>query len=337
MSSSRRTLAAAALVVAALLGPLPAPAAETSITDAAGRSVSLPASIERVMPAGPPADLLLLALAPDRIVGLVEPFGEAQKSRVPPAWRGLPRVPRMTRDISPADIEAVKAAHPDLIVDYGDVAPRYVAYADKIATATRLPYAIFDGRLAETPRSVRAVAKLLGREARGEEVAKAAEDILESLQPLAGLPPDERVAVYYARGSDGLQAVRPGSTLDEAITLAGGHNIVPEGQGAFVKLTIDDVVRLAPQVVVVADPAAAASGSPLRAALPRETRFLADRGAPFRWMEAPPSLNRLIGALWLASRLHPEHVTFDVQRAKSVIAALFGLDLGEADVAAMLQ
>jgi hypothetical protein len=32
--------------------------------------------------------------------------------------------------------------------------------------------------------------------------------------------------VYYARGSDGLRAIRAGSSLEEAIVLAGGRNVV---------------------------------------------------------------------------------------------------------------
>ena len=34
------------------------------VTDSAGRHVTIPAAVQRVMPAGPPAALLLYALAP---------------------------------------------------------------------------------------------------------------------------------------------------------------------------------------------------------------------------------------------------------------------------------
>ena len=35
------------------------------ITDATGRSIALPAKVERVLAAGPPASVLIFALAPD--------------------------------------------------------------------------------------------------------------------------------------------------------------------------------------------------------------------------------------------------------------------------------
>ena len=60
------------------LAPAAAPAQD--FTDSAGRSVDLPAAIERVLPAGPPAAVLLYALAPEKMVGWVAaPSPEAQE------------------------------------------------------------------------------------------------------------------------------------------------------------------------------------------------------------------------------------------------------------------
>ncbi|WP_244506587.1 hypothetical protein [Phyllobacterium sp. YR620] len=44
--------------------------AET-LTDAAGRTVELPARVERIMAAGPPASVLLYVLAPQKLAGWV--------------------------------------------------------------------------------------------------------------------------------------------------------------------------------------------------------------------------------------------------------------------------
>jgi iron complex transport system substrate-binding protein len=80
---------------------------------------------------------------------------------------------------------------------------------------------------------------------------------------------------------------------------------------------------LKPSVVILADPAAAEQGAPLRQALPAETRFLVDRGLPYGWIERPPSLNRLIGALWLASYLYPDEISFPADDARRMSVALF--------------
>jgi hypothetical protein len=120
------------------------------------------------------------------------------------------------------------------------------------------------------------------------------------------------ISVYYARGSDGLRAVRAGSSIDEGIILAGGRNVISPREGTFSVMSVEDVAVLKPSVIILADPKAVEQGSPLRKALPIETLFLVDRGLPYGWIERPPSLNRLIGALWLASRLYPGEISFPV-------------------------
>ncbi len=302
--------------------------AERTFVDAAGRSIVLPAEIARIAPAGPPADVFLYSLAPDMLTGLVEPFEPRRKSFVPAATRDLPKVPRLTAETKPADIATLRAAKPDLIVDYGDLSPRYVGYADTIAKATGLPYVMFDGSAAATPDALRSAAKLLGRPSRGAEAARAAAEILATLAPLAKMPAEQIVPIYHGRGKDGLQAVRPGSSLDESMVLAGARTVTPAGKGAFVMLTAEDVARLAPRVVVVGDAAAAAPASPLRKALPPETVFLVDPGVPFRWLEGPPSINRLLGALWLAAKLHPNRIALQQDDLRRLTNALFGLSLG---------
>jgi len=49
-----------------LLLALAAPASTRPVVDATGRNVEVPDRIERVMPAGPPAAVLLYTLAPRR-------------------------------------------------------------------------------------------------------------------------------------------------------------------------------------------------------------------------------------------------------------------------------
>ena len=42
---------------------------ESTFTDSAGRKVTVPAPVQRVFAAGPPAGVLLYALAPDKLIG----------------------------------------------------------------------------------------------------------------------------------------------------------------------------------------------------------------------------------------------------------------------------
>ncbi|HTV32958.1 MAG TPA: iron ABC transporter substrate-binding protein [Methylocella sp.] len=292
-------------------------------TDSAGRLVSLPGSVKRIIPAGPPAEALLYSLAPETLLGLVEPWTDSQRKEAIPAARDLPNIPRVTRGEGALAIEAIKVFRPDLIIDYGAIDERYMVLADRVQSEVGIPYLLLDGRLAKVPEIVGRLGSILHRQERADLVAKTAESVLRKLALLNSNAARGRVSVYYARGSDGMRAVRAGSSLSEAIELAGGRNVITSGEGAFSMMKVDDVAALEPSVVVLADPKAAEIGSPLRKALSRETHFLVDPGLPYGWIERPPSLNRLIGALWLASRLYPKEITFSADDARMLNATLF--------------
>ncbi len=298
-------------------------ACAADIVDSAGRHVQPPASIRKILPAGPPADALLFALSPDLLAGLVEPFAGLKASAAPAAYRGLPKTPRITGKPDETAIEALKALHPDLIVDYGDVNADFAALADKMSETLRAPYLLLDGRIEQTPRIARMLGAAMGRETRGEEIASAIEDALAILAPLSSLAETDRISAYYARGADGLQAIRAKSSLSEALTFAGARNVTPAGRGAFVTRTLAEIAEAKPDIVIVADGAAAAPDSALRRALPASTRFFVDQGAPFSWIENPPSINRVIGALALAGVLYQTRAPDARARARKLAETLY--------------
>ena len=85
-----------ALSAALVLAFAVSAAAQTLFVDDAGRTVALPDKIERVMAAGPPASVLLYALAPDRLVGWVRAPSDEEKAFIAEAYHDLPEHGRLT-------------------------------------------------------------------------------------------------------------------------------------------------------------------------------------------------------------------------------------------------
>ncbi|WP_026606833.1 ABC transporter substrate-binding protein [Methylocapsa acidiphila] len=323
MSLAKMVLVAAALALApALASGAGKPPQASTFVDAAGRKVEPPTDVARVIPAGPPAVALIAALAPEKLAGLLEPWPDARRPFAPDAYRSLPILPRLTRSISEADLDALRRVQADLIVDYGDVGGAYALAADRAQAALGIPCILLDGRMAEIPGVLHRLGVMLGRRDRGDELAALAEQIIERLHPAASVEPEKRVSVYLGRGADGLLGVRPGGLAGEAIEEAGGANVTPPGAGAFTKLSLLDVVALRPAVAIFEDPAAAAG--PLAKTLDPKTIILVDRGGPFGAMEAPPSVNRLVGALALATILHPDLAPADARLMRELRERFFG-------------
>ena len=55
-----------------------------TVVDATGRSVEVPEQIARVLPAGPPAAILLAALAPDLMLGWTSPVPDDARALLAP-------------------------------------------------------------------------------------------------------------------------------------------------------------------------------------------------------------------------------------------------------------
>jgi iron complex transport system substrate-binding protein len=267
-----------------------------TVTDATGRSIEVPEHIARVLPAGPPAAILLAAVAPDMMLGWTSPVSESARALLSPEAARLPQVPRLTgRDDVTDKIAALK---PDLILDYGTIAPRYIELAKATQQRTGVPTVLLDGSLAEVPHVFRLLGGILHREERAETLAGFTEALLATTKK-----PDTALRVVCARGPDGLTLAVPGSELGETFTRAGWQLIASPGQGSSRQTTLDDVRALNPDVIVFTDPAMRATLAQSEAW--RSLRAVRDGHAvvaphmPFGWLDEPPSINRFLGLAWL--------------------------------------
>lgn len=333
----KHILSAALLALAAL------PAlAERSITDATGREVTVPDDPARVFAAGPPAAVLLYTLKPDAMVGWVTapkpealPFLHAEVA-------GLPQLGRLTGRGDTLNLEVLLAAQPDLIVDYGTVNDTYIDLAGRIQDQAALPYALIDGSFAQMPQGIRQMADLLAVPERGEELAAYAERTLADLDAvLATVPEDDRPTVYLARGPEGLETPARGSINAEIIERVGAVNVAQAETRGLASVSPEQVQAWAPEVIITIDRdfAANVTTMPEWQGIPAvdDGRVYLAPAAPFGFIDAPPSVNRLAGLIWLSHKLYPDHAGGDLRAEIADFYELFyGIRPDDAALAGLL-
>ena len=285
-----------------LLTVLPFVAEARSVTDATGRTIEIPDRIERVMPAGAPAAVLLYTLAPTKLLGWTHLPGPAAQAFLDVS---LPQLPPLLYD-GKVQIEDIRAAKPDLIVDYGSSASRYAERARKLQDETGVPVLLLDGRLEKTPEIYRLLGSILGAEAVANELAEAAAALL------ATVPQTPSVRIYYARSGDGLTTATSSSTLADVIRLVGATNVADAVGPAdgLVKVSLDQIAGWNPDVIVTNNPEFLKTRDApewARLAAVAQGRVFLAPALPWGWIDEPPSVNRLPGPLWLTGALAAGH------------------------------
>ena len=289
----KRGLAAALMAIASCVVAIAAQA-QMRVTDATGREVTLPARIERIYAAGPPASVLLLALAPRKLIAWTRAPRADEAAYLPESLISLPELGRLTGRGNTANIEVVMRAKPDLIVDIGSTSATFVTLAERVQEQTGIPYLLFDGTLSDTPRLLREVGRAIGERDAAETRARDAEGLLRDVAArVSGIAERDRPRVYFARGPNGLTTAPRGSMQAEVIVLAGGVNPIappPAFTGNLINVSIEDVLLAKPDVIVASDPAfARAVGTmPAWRDVPavRDGRVYEVPDLPFGWFDS---------------------------------------------------
>jgi iron complex transport system substrate-binding protein len=307
-----------ALALVALALPFAALASREFVDDA-GRKVVLPDRVARVYAAGPPASVLVFALAPDTLIGWTRHFRDDEAQWVPPRYAELPELGRLTGRGNTASVEVVLKAKPDLIIDVGSTSRTFASLADRVQSQTGIPYVLLDGHLETTPDQIEKVATVLGVPERGRELAAYAKRLVDGLrEKIATVARDKRPTVYYARGPQGLVTGLEGSINVEMIEFLGAANVAGGERGGLTNVGLEQVVLWDPEIIVTNDPNFYREVWTLpiwnSVTAVRHKRVYLSPHLPFGWFDYPPGANRLIGLLWLSDILYPQLFHHDLER-----------------------
>ena len=246
----------------ALLGALlawgPQGHAARTVTNSAGRQVEVPGS-DRAGVRGRAARLVLLyVLAPDPLAGW---SGRPHPEDLPTSRRNTATCRcsgSLTGRGDDANLEVVLQTKPDLIFDFGSVAPTYVSLAERVQAQTGIPYILIDGRFANTA----AGAAPARRDSRGRGAGRADREptprsTLRQIDAmLAEVPQEQRPRVYLARGPEGLETGLAAARSTPRSSSGSARSTSPWTRPArrgIVQVSIEQVIVWNPDVVVTWD------------------------------------------------------------------------------------
>lgn len=300
--------------------------AQSAVVDASGREIRPPAKVERVYAAGPPASMLVFAIAPDKLTGWTRAMRPSEAQFMPERYAALPELGRLTGRGNTANVEVVLRAKTDLIADVGSTGPSLASLATQVQAQTRIPYALLDGRIESTPATLRALGKLMGNVAQAEKLAAWYErELADAKQRVSRA--GEHPLVYYGRSPSGLQTGGKGSINVEALDFLGARNAAAEARAGLVTVSFEQVILWDPEVILTTDPnfwKSVWSDPRWRAvkAVAAKRVYLSPH-LPFGWFDFPPGANRLLGVWWAGKLLYPKEFDLDLRAKVTEFHRLF--------------
>jgi iron complex transport system substrate-binding protein len=325
----------------------PAREGETRIfTDSAGREVELPIVIDKVAPSGAYAQILLYTLCPEKLLGLSTPFSRNQKRYIDERYHDLPIFGQFYGKNATMNFEEIIKAGPDVIIDVGEEKDGIAADMDGIQAQTGIPVIFVKATLDTTAAAYDALGEALGVPERAEALAEYVRETLAfAAEKRAQIAEEDRVGVLLGNGEYGLETAGAGSVHAETIEAAGAVNVAVldkvSGSGRDA-VSIEQVMLWDPDAVILApdscyddifdDPMWAGVGAVRRGAV-----YEIPAG-PYSWLDRPPSVQRVLGVLWLGNLVYPTLYDLDmIEETRRFYALFWNYALTETEARALLE
>lgn len=308
------------LLALALLMPAFTFAADTvAFTDSAGRTVQLPAHIERIAPSGPVAQMVLMSIAPERFVGLATPFDRGEGQYMAHVV-DLPVIGQLYGTRGDLNLEELARLDPQVIIDVGEPKDNVAEDMDALQEQLGIPCVHITMHLKDAGDAYRKLGELLGAQEKAEALATYCDEVFARAEEIMQQVGDKRVSLLYSLGDAGLNVIAQGSFHAEVIDLVAANAAVvgnPTSKGTGNEVDMEQLYLWDPDFIVFAPDSvySKVGDDPLWQELKavREGRYVQAPQGPYNWMGFPASIQRLLGMIWLQKILYPDVATYDLQ------------------------
>ena len=228
---------AACAVTACAVERAAPPATRGSVVDDFGDTIAVAPSPRRIVSLNPSTTELLFALgAGARLVGRTH-------------WDEWPDSARLVPDLGAGvrpNVEAVLAAHPDLVILYASTDNRNAARQLRAAGVRTLSLKI--DRIEHFERATHTIGRILGDSPRASLVADTVRATLDRVAARTATLRRPRVA--WPVDVAPVIAIGAGSFLSQLIEIAGGENVYGDMAAVSPQLSLEDVHRRDPDIIL---------------------------------------------------------------------------------------
>ncbi len=313
--------AAPAATVAPSAAPDAAPAvdpdATVSFTDSVGRTVEVPAQIDRIAVSGPLAQIVLFALAPEKLVGIASEWDDSAAQFLDATYYNLPVLGQLYGGKGELNLETLLASGAQVVIDVGEPKGTIAEDLDTLSEQTGIPFVHISAATETMGEAYQTLGTLLNMPTEAAALTAYCDETYAETVRIADSV--EKVRALYLLGDAGLNVIAKGAYHAEIIDLLTDNIAVvdaPSSRGTGNEVDLEQILTWNPDVILFApDSIFAAVGSDPAwqqvAAIQNDAYYEVPFG-PYNWMGFPPSVQRYLGMMWLSQLLYPDAADYDL-------------------------
>jgi len=296
----------------------PQPEATQVFTDSVGRQVEVPVQIDRVAVSGPLAQIVLFALCPDKLVGVATEWSTQAQEYLDEKYLGLPLIGQLYGGKGELNPETLLQSGAQVVIDVGETKGSVKEDMDALQQQTGIPYVHISATLDTMPEVYEQLGELLGMQQEAAEMSAYCEEVYSRAMSVAETV--EKANVLYITGENGLHVIAQSSYHAAVIdTLANNLAQVsePSSKGTGNEVDMEQILAWNPEVILFAPESIydTVGSDPLWQSVSaiQNGRYYEVPEGPYNWMGFPPSVQRLLGMMWMETLLYPDAVDYDLR------------------------
>jgi iron complex transport system substrate-binding protein len=320
----------------------------TTVVDMYGRTVTVPTKITRVLCTSPIEAEFVYMLAPDTLVGL--PF----------TFNGNPAyVPAKYADITvvggwygtqTGNIETFLAADPDIILDGTDSTVEQLEDMQQQFGSVPVVGCNAGDYLTQYKTEIDFIGNLLGVQEQAQKLNDYYQTAMNYVtSKVYNIQPDDKVRVYYAEGSAGLNTDPQGSMHTMLLSFCGGVNVanveLMPGYG-MASTSMEAIYQWNPDMIIIGRGSQATLYNTILSSSTWNQLDAVKNGNvvirpdnPYSWFDGPPGPGQILGMYWMVHTLYP-NLTADLDlnaQVKTFYSDFFHYELTDEQVQTLLS
>lgn len=297
-------------------------------TDSCGREVTVPADIQKIAVSGPLAQMVVFAIAPDKMVGVANAWDESAKTYFDAKYLELPLLGQLYGGKGELNLETLLAAAPDVVIDVGEPKDSMAEDLDALQEQTGIPFVHIDAYLASMDDTYAMLGDLLAMPNEAQGLADYCRYAYDKVKAIADSV--EKVDLLYITGEEGLNVIAKGSYHAEVIDMLCNNLAVvdePSSKGTGNEVDMEQILNWNPAAVIFAPGSiySTVADNENWQTIPaiKDGRYYEVPMGPYNWMGFPPSVQRILGMQWMAKVLYPDAADYDMYETTQTYFQLF--------------